>query len=218
MSNYTIKEIDFLSKIFSNKNGKILDIMCGYGRIANQLKKAGYNDIVGIDYESYQFIGNEKDFIYIKDDFLMHNFNYLFDYAYSLYNCYSNKEELSKMLNKIYLILRKNGIIVFDCFNKIWRESVDTNFYKELYVDEKYKLVIQRHYDIKSAKEQTVYKLYYKNQIIKEYDFNQMFFELNDILEIINRNFWDYDIGNSHDIKIKTRNNSQKHVLVMRKI
>lgn len=217
MSDYTKKETEIISRNFGNKNGKVLDIMCGYGRIANQLKKAGYNDIVGIDFETYQFLGVEKDFIFIKDDFLTHNFTCNFDYAYSLYNSYKDKDELNKILNKIYLILKTNGILIFDCFNKQWRDSINADFYKELYVDDKYKLDIQRHYDINSANEQTIYRLYYKNQIIKEYDFNQNFFELNDITEIINKDNWEYIVGNSSDIETKTRNNSQKHILVMRK-
>ena len=55
MPKYTINEAEFIESIFSDKSAKILDIMCGYGRLANQLAKSGYNNITGIDSEKYSF-------------------------------------------------------------------------------------------------------------------------------------------------------------------
>lgn len=214
MPKYTEKEVKFLSNEFPDKNAKVLDIMCGYGRVANQLKKIGYNNITGIDISDYNFLGVPKDFIFIKDNFLNYQFNGNYDYAYSLYNCYKDKEELSKVLEKSYLLLNKNGKLIIDCFNKTWRDSIDKSFYKELYQDENSKLIVKRYYDFKAGNELTVYELYYENEKIKYFTFTQKFFEIEDILDILN-NKWSYSLENSNDSQ--TRNNSQKHIMILRK-
>lgn len=214
MPNYTEKEAEFLENEFSNKNAKILDIMCGYGRLANQLKKIGYNYITGIDIGDYNFLGVPKDFIFIKDNFLNYPFSDNYDYAYSLYNCYKDNDELYQILNKSHSLLNENGKLVIDCFNKTWRDSIDKDFYKELYIDENYKLIIKRDYDFNTGNELTIYELYYGNKKIKDFTFVQRFFRIEDILEIID-NKWSYNLENSNDSQ--TRNNSQKHIMILRK-
>ena len=214
MPKYTEMEANLLSNEFSNKNAKLLDIMCGYGRIANQLKKIGYNDITGIDIGDYNFLGVPKDFVFIKDNFLDYKFSDNYDYAYSLYNCYKDNEELYKTLKKTYSLLKENGKLVIDCFNKSWRDSIDKDFYKEIYIDENYKLIIRRDYDFKTGNELTVYELYRENIKIKDFTFVQKFFEIDDILDILD-NKWSYNLANSNDSQ--TRNNSQKHIMILRK-
>jgi len=49
MLEYTISESRSIENVFRNKNAKILDIMCGYGRLANQLVKDGFRNVTGID-------------------------------------------------------------------------------------------------------------------------------------------------------------------------
>lgn len=214
MPKYTEMEVNLLSNEFSNKNAKLLDIMCGYGRIANRLKKIGYSDITGIDIGDYNFLGVPKDFIFIKDNFLDYKFSDNYDYAYSLYNCYKDNEELYQILKKTYSLLKETGKLVIDCFNKSWRDSIDKDFYKELYIDENYKLIIKRDYDFKTGNELTVYELYRENIKIKDFTFVQKFFEIDDILDILD-NKWSYNLANSNDSQ--TRNNSQKHIMILRK-
>ena len=132
----------------------------------------------------------------------------------SLYNCYKDNEELYKTLKKTYSLLKENGKLVIDCFNKSWRDSIDKDFYKELYIDENYKLIIRRDYDFKTGNELTVYELYRENIKIKDFTFVQKFFEIDDILDILD-NKWSYNLANSNDSQ--TRNNSQKHIMILRK-
>lgn len=42
-----------------DRQAKVLDFGCGYGRISNELVEAGYNDVTGID-PSYAMIGRGR--------------------------------------------------------------------------------------------------------------------------------------------------------------
>lgn len=216
MSKYTNVECKFLNKMFSEqKDKKILDIMCGYGRIANLLKKFGYNKIYGIDSENYNFLNVPKDFTFINDDYLKHDFSQLFSFAYSLYNCYDSNEYLYSVLNKTHSVLDENGLFIVDCFNKSWRDEIDSKFEKVLYQDNDYTLLIKRDYDKHKGNENTWYELYYKGRKIKDYEYIQKFFSNNDILEVLDNDMWESDILNSSELQSRT--NSQKHILVLRK-
>lgn len=113
-------------------------------------------------------------------------------------------------------ILNSTGELVIDCFNKQWRDSINPYFEKVLYQDSNYKLVINREYDKTKGKELTRYILYYKNIIAKEFEFEQKFFSKKEILSVINPTKWNYEIYDSSIIH--SRSNSQKHILVLRKI
>lgn len=189
--------------------------MCGYGRLANQLAKSGYNNITGIDSEKYSFLGIPKDFIFINKDFLSYDFKNTYDYAYRLYNCYSNIEELFKNISKTHSILTENGIFIIDFFNKEWHDSVKPDFYKELYKDDDYKLVIKRTYDSISGDEITYYELYYRDIIIKNWSFIQKFFNLREVTDMISTNDWNCSLYNSNNLT--TRTNEQKNIMILRK-
>ena len=81
-------------------------------------------------------------------------------------------------------------------------------------LDENYKLIIRRDFDFKTGNELTVYELYRENIKIKDFTFVQKFFEIDDILDILD-NKWSYNLANSNDSQ--TRNNSQKHIMILRK-
>lgn len=119
---------------------------------------------------------------------LSHDFRNKYDYAYSLYNCYSNIEELLKIITKTHSILNADGVFIIDIFNKEWRDSIASDFYKELYKDDNYKLVVKRTYDSTKGDEVTLYELFYKGIIIKNWTFTQRFFALNDVTNIISGN------------------------------
>ena len=215
MPRYTINEAKFIEKVFSDKNAKILDVMCGYGRLCNQLVKDGYTSITGIDTENYSFLGVPKDFIFINHDFLTYNFNEEYDCAYSLYNCYSNIDDLMTNINKVYSVLAENGLFIIDFFNKHWRDSIDPLFFKELYADDISRLVVKRYYDSISGDENTKYELYNNDKISRIYNFTQKFFYLNDVIKRIDLNKWKISSYNSDDLL--TRNNEQKNILILRK-
>lgn len=215
MPKYTVTESKFLESIFENKNAKILDVMCGYGRLANQLVKNGYNKITGIDSENYEFLGVNKDFIFINDEFLKYPFTEKYNYAYSLYNCYSSEKELMENITKTHTILDGNGLFIIDFFNKKWRDSIEPGFYKELYKDDKYKLIVTREYDKVTGKEITYYKLYYKDSVVNTWQFTQKFFEIDKIVDMLDLSKWNYSLYDSGDLE--TRTNQQKYIMLLRK-
>lgn len=215
MPKYTITEAKFLESLIADKAAKILDIMCGYGRLANQLALDGYSRITGIDREDYSFLGIPKDFVYIKNDFLDYKFKDKYNFAYSLYNCYGSIEEISKNIEKTHSLLDESGSFVIDVFNKEWRDSIDPNFYKELYVDDRHKLIIKRTYDSKTGEEFTIYELYINNLFTNEWTFTQQFFNLEDVIETIDGSKWDFSVYNSGSLT--TRTNEQKNIMILRR-
>ena len=215
MANYTLKEVELLKQYIPNKDAKIIDIMCGYGRIANILKKIGFQNITGIDMETYGFLGQIKDFTFIQDEFLKHNFTHQFDFAYSLYNCYSDINNFEQNLIKTYTILKPKGIFVVDCFNKDWRDEIDTKFYKILYEDQYWRLIIKRDYNKCTGMELTIYEIYYNNILYKSFAYEQAFFYTKDIETVVDNDIWDFGLLSSQ--KEATRTNNQKHILVLRK-
>lgn len=76
-------------------------------------------------------------------------------------------------------------------------------------------MVINREYDKTKGKELTRYTLYYKNIIVKEFEFEQKFFDKDDILSVIDSTKWDYELYDSS--VLHSRTNSQKHVMALRK-
>lgn len=215
MPSYTDREAKFIESICPSKKARILDIMCGYGRLSNALVHDGYEDITGIDSEGYRFLGVIKDFKFIQADFKTYDFQKKYDLAYSLYNCYANLDDLDNIISKSHTLLDDNGILIIDYFNKIWRDSINPYFYKVLYDDGKYQLIIRRTYNKQKGDEVTYYELYDNHCLIKAWDFKQRFFSWQDVMEIINPNEWNYSLSNSSDLT--TRTNEQKNVMVMRK-
>ena len=112
-------------------------------------------------------------------------------------------------------VLNPNGELVIDCFNKKWRDSIDPFFEKVLYKDDNYKLVVNREYDKTKGQETTRYTLYYKNIIVKTYEFKQKFFSKDDVLSVVDSTRWDYELRDSS--VLHSRTNNQKHVMVLRR-
>ena len=215
MPKYTANEAKFIESIVNNKQAKVLDIMCGYGRLANALVQNGFEDVTGIDTERYDFLGIPKDFKFISGDFLTHKFRKKYDIAYSLYNCYYDNEELVKNINKTYNILDNKGTLIIDFFNKEWRDTIAPEFYKVLYEDNDYKLIVRRTYDNSTGHETSYYELYHKGIIVKSWMFIQKFFNLSEVTNLIDSSEWNYSLFNSSNLT--TRTNEQKNIMVLRK-
>lgn len=211
---YTKKECDFLEKLFSRKNAFVLDAMCGYGRIANELAIRNYVNLYGVDLENYDFLEVDKDFHFIQSDIFKFNPNIEFDYLYSFYNCYSSKEELKRLLDKLRNISSDKSIIAVDIFSKEWRDSIERNSYKLLSERDDKKLEIFREYEPKSGIETIKYVKSYLNGHKKTYELSQKFFTSEDIIDLAT-NFSDYDIVSSYDIN--SRKDNQKRILVLRR-
>lgn len=215
MPKYTQIESDFLEKIFVEKKEPILDIMCGYGRIANELVKRNYKNVYGVDFSNYSFLNVDKDFIFSKDDFFQYQPDILFKYLYSLYNCYENKEHLVKVINKIAELSTDNAIAVLDIFNKEWRDSIDSEFYKLLFDSPSVKLEISRHYDGETGIETTKYLKTTTDNKQEEYSFSQKFFTQTEIEASIDYKKWNITFFTSD--MIRSRNNNQKKILILKR-
>ena len=213
MREYTDMECSFFESIFDNHSRKILDVMCGYGRIANKLKEKNYNYITGIDNKDYSFLSVSKDFIFLKEDFFTYQFNEKFDYILCMYNSFNSLEQLDSVLKKIDLLLSDDGVAIFDVFNKNWRKSIDLDSSMMLYEDSKYKLIINRHYDNVKDIEETNYILYKNEKIMKKYNFKQVFFDKKQVENLI-KSHWDYEIITSQN---NSRNNNQKYIIKIRR-
>ncbi len=211
---YSKTECDFLEGLFSEKSAFVLDVMCGYGRIANELANRNYLNLYGVDLENYDFLKVDKDFRFIQSDIFKFNPNILFDYLYSFYNCYSSKEDLKRLLDKLRSISSNEAIIALDIFNKEWRDSIEEKFYKLLFDEKDKKLEIFREYDSKSGIETTKYVKSNFNGLKDIYEFSQKFFTKEEIIDLTT-GFRDYDIVSSFDVN--SRKNNQKHILVLKR-
>lgn len=118
--------VDYLEKIFNKKESNphtILEIACGTGNITNELAQRGY-DIVGIDksIEMLAFAKNKADDLgvdvkYLHQDMRKLDYNKSVDSVLCLcdgINYILQKKELIAILKKVYSLLKKGGLFVFD--------------------------------------------------------------------------------------------------------
>lgn len=215
MPGYTQTECGFLEKVFIDKKEPVLDVMCGYGRIANELVKRNYKNVYGVDFSDYSFLNVDKDFIFSKDDFFHYQPGILFKYLYSLYNCYENKDYLRKVIAKMTELSADNAFVILDVFNKEWRDKIDSEFYKLLFDSSPVKLEISRHYDDATGIETTKYLKTLSDNEQEVYSFSQKFFTQTEIEESIDYKKWDIDFLTS-DV-VGSRNNNQKRILVLKR-
>jgi ubiquinone/menaquinone biosynthesis C-methylase UbiE len=119
----TKKEISYLKK-YLNKKQRILDLACGYGRLAIPLAKQGYN-IKGVDItpimikKAKESAKKEK----LKIEFKigdMKNLPYKdnsFDAIICMWSVFielTNKKEQLKSIKEILRVLSKNGFVLID--------------------------------------------------------------------------------------------------------
>ena len=212
MEKYTEEEGGFLSKYFVDKQGAILDVMCGVGRIANQLRKMQYDNIYGIDQYDYTKLDMEKNFNFIKSKMEDFSTNMRFKYVVCLYNCYANTDELCKVLDKIYEISQKDVIVVIDIFNKKWRDKMNAQCRQVLKKSEDYIIELIREYT--SPIEKTIYNVLKNGKVINTYTLQQSFFEEEDLRKVFLEK-WEFKLVNSKEVN--TRNNDQKLIYIMTK-
>ncbi|RHC81546.1 class I SAM-dependent methyltransferase [Parabacteroides merdae] len=120
-------DIPFYSNwLKKKKNGKILELCCGTGRLTIPLAQEGYN-ITGIDNSTSMLkkamakaMRMKSPIKFIKADIRTLNLPELYDIIFipynSIHHLYTN-QDLFKVLRGVNKYLKKNGLFIFDCFN-----------------------------------------------------------------------------------------------------
>ncbi len=119
-------ELIFLKDMFK-KEGRVLDLACGYGRVAIPLMKEGYN-IEGVDISpsligeiSEEFkkrfrIGDMRELDYSDNEF---------DFVICIWSSFSeivNKGEQLKVIKEVLRVLKVGGVAFFDL--SLWIENI----------------------------------------------------------------------------------------------
>lgn len=213
MRQITQKEIDFLSRIIPDKQTLCLDVMCGYGRIANELYNNGYVNIEGVDIGNFDLISEEKHFKFYNQNFYTWSSEKKYDFCYSLYNSYPNYKIFLDTIDKCYEILTTKGIMVIDIFSKEWRDLIPKENSRIVYEDNKTLVKLSRIFD--GINEESTYIVLDKTtNNEKKFVFSQCTITKQKLAEIISSK-WDYYITDS--LGEKTRVDNQKNILVLRK-
>lgn len=207
----TSVEIKMLQKCISEPDAYILDVMCGYGRLGNELYKLGYKNLFGVDIDITSLIPEKRLFKFYNADFYNWESTLLYDFCYSLYNSYISSETFLDTINKCGLMLKKDGILVIDVFNKEWRDRQPNIMYRVVRDSEEEKVELLRSYD--GEYEKSIYKITRNNQV-KEFSYSQCVISKEKLLNLI-PNYWDITITDSS--VEKTREDDQKNILILRK-
>lgn len=212
MPQYTKDEGEFVSKYFEDKKGAVLDVMCGVGRMANELHRLQYAHVYGIDQNDYVHLGVEKDFKFMKSTTEDFHTDLKFKYVMCLYNCYSDLEQLEQLLDKIYEISTDDAIVVLDVFNKEWRDNTATLYHHTLRTPQDYRVELYREYN--APIEKTVYRVIQGKEKTREFTFEQRFFQAEELEAVFSKR-WNFEFANSQNAS--TRNNAQKLIYILKK-
>jgi len=202
---YTQNEVDFLKSIII-KNEKILDVMCGFGRIGNKLFLDGYTKIEGIDIYSYDI--EKKLFNFINADIFNYYPSQLFDVAFCLYGNYKTISSLKSIINKIKEFISPNGKFVIDIPNADWRKNNLRQIKYNIYEDESYILTLKRNYSKITKIEKSVYLLYKNEKLLERFVFFQRYFYADELKRIFISDFEMFSSGEK-----KTRNDDQRIII-----
>lgn len=139
--NYDIvnRSIEWIIKYFNiNPNTKICDLGCGIGLYASEFAKIGAQ-VTGIDFSRCSIDYAEEEAIkcklkikYYCDDYLSINLKDEFDLITFLYcdYCVLNPAQRKTLLNKIKLLLKNKGLILFDVFSiHYFNEALEASEY-----------------------------------------------------------------------------------------
>jgi SAM-dependent methyltransferase len=104
------------------KDSRILDLGCGYGRILNELKDKGFNNLYGADFSEkmIEVAGCEAPFANLKvnEPCSIPFDNESFDCVILLavLTCISDNESQKKLINEISRVLKPGGIVYIGDF------------------------------------------------------------------------------------------------------
>ena len=141
--NTFLSDLEFYKKWMpKNKNGKILELCCGTGRLTIPLAKANFN-ITGVDFTSSMLeqakLRATQEELYIqfleadiRNLDLQETFDLIFIPFNSIHHLYQN-EDLFAALNVVKKHLKKEGLFLFDCYNPNIKYIVENeNVLKEI--------------------------------------------------------------------------------------
>ncbi|GAI90934.1 unnamed protein product, partial [marine sediment metagenome] len=125
--NIALKQVKFIEKsLCLDKNMKILDLGCGYGRHSIELAKRNYKSIIGLDYSSVLINAAKKEakrqkvsVNFIKRNMLSMNFREEFDAILMMdvtFGIFSHTKNML-VIKKVADALKRNGKIFLDLFN-----------------------------------------------------------------------------------------------------
>lgn len=207
----TLNEIQMLRRYILKLDAYILDVMCGYGRLGNELYKSGYKNLHGIDIDNTSLISEKRLFKFYNADFYNWESTFLYDCCYSLYNSYNSCQSFLNTINKCGLLLKKDGILIIDVFNKEWRDKLPNVTYRIIKNDSEEKVELFRYYD--GEYEKSIYRIT-NNSEIKEFSYSQCVISKEKLLKLI-PDCWDATITDSS--VENTREDNQKNILILRK-
>ena len=114
----------FDEKIFGNyvdKDSKILDVGCGYGRTLNELYNAGYQNLVGVDSSAGMLERGRREFPYLS--FVQNDTDLPFDddsfdavILFGVLCSVVNENAQRNLIDEIRRVLKPNGIIYVNDF------------------------------------------------------------------------------------------------------
>ena len=153
----------FHNELFSglvDKEDRILDVGCGYGRILNELYSQGFKNLYGIDF-SYKMIKRGKeDFpwlnLNVQEDKMLPYEDNSFDsiILFAVLTCIVANKEQVFLINEIKRVLRPNGIIYINDFlvntdeRNVKRYKIYKNKYNKYGVFELPEGAVLRHHDL----------------------------------------------------------------------
>lgn len=122
------QQVDFIESVLKpEKNAKILDLPCGYGRHSILLAERGYN-VTGIDFKE-EFINIAKENAkhldnvnFIVNDMRKINYENEFDFVMNIFTSfgYFSEKENIEVLRSMVKALKKGGKIIIETINREW--------------------------------------------------------------------------------------------------
>lgn len=183
----TLNEIKGILQLLNlDKNTKILDAPCGYGRHSTQLANLGY-DVTGLDINDYN--KTERNFVFIKEDLRKYSrqdyFDAVINMFYSFGFFYEETDNL-RVLKNFYLSLKKGGKVLIH--THIFKERY---FYKNLKTSEirdlnnGKKLFLKRFYNNLSEREEGVWEIYDNSELTNSAGYSMRIYSKNEYVELL---------------------------------
>ena len=171
----TKADVDFICEVLGlDKDNKVLDLFCGFGRHSIELAKRGYS-ATAIDYNrSYLEFGkklcegmdNTPNFV--QGDVRSINYGDNYDAAIIMFNSfgYFNDNEDKLILGKIYNVLKPKGKFLIEILNRDW---ILKN-YKDKQESEfgNIKIIEKREFDILTSRNNFIIERSEENRIVSK--------------------------------------------------